>query len=80
MVASTVTLQDGAFEVELRQAGTGEHMLWLHGEAGPSWTAFHDTLAQRWHVLAPSHPGYGASTGGDKLDDITREKCGEDDA
>lgn len=70
MAASTVTLQDGAFEVELHQAGSGDHVLWLHGEAGPNWTAFQDTLAQGRHVLAPSHPGYGASTGGDKLDDI----------
>jgi pimeloyl-ACP methyl ester carboxylesterase len=71
METSTVTVQNGAFQVELRQAGTaGSNALWLHGEAGPSWTAFHDSLAQHRHVVAPSHPGYGASTGGDRLDDI----------
>ena len=70
MDTSTVAVQDGAFEVELRQAGSGQPVVWLHGEAGPSWNAFHDALAQHYHVLAPSHPGYGASTGGDKLDDI----------
>ena len=32
-------------------------VVWLHGEAGPSWNGFHDALARRWHVLAPSHPG-----------------------
>jgi pimeloyl-ACP methyl ester carboxylesterase len=70
METSTVDLLDGAFQVELRQAGAGPAVLWLHGEAGPSWTAFHDALARDWHVLAPSHPGYGASNGGDRLDDI----------
>ncbi len=60
----------GAFEVELRKEGTGTDVVWLHGEAGPDWTAFHDALAEQRHVLAPSHPGYGASTGSDKLEDI----------
>jgi pimeloyl-ACP methyl ester carboxylesterase len=70
MEMSRVAVQDGAFQVELRQAGAGLDVLWLHGEAGPIWNAFHDALAQHRHVLAPSHPGFGASTGGDKLDDI----------
>ncbi|HEX8967873.1 MAG TPA: alpha/beta fold hydrolase, partial [Chloroflexota bacterium] len=70
MEMSTVSVQDGAFQVEVRQAGAGGDVLWLHGESGPSWNAFQDVLARQWHVLAPSHPGYGASTGGDKLDDI----------
>jgi pimeloyl-ACP methyl ester carboxylesterase len=72
METSTVAILDGTFQIELRQAGpgTGSAVVWLHGEAGPGWTEFHDALARRWRVLAPSHPGYGASTGGDKLDDI----------
>ncbi len=70
MEVSTVTLQDGAFRVEVCQAGAGSDVLWLHGEGGPSWTVFQDVLAEQRHVVAPSHPGYGASTGGDKLDDI----------
>jgi pimeloyl-ACP methyl ester carboxylesterase len=72
METSTVAMLDGAFQIELREAGpgTGTPVVWLHGEAGPSWTEFHDALARHRHVLAPSHPGYGTSTGGDKLDDI----------
>jgi pimeloyl-ACP methyl ester carboxylesterase len=70
MDQSTVAVQDGAVQVELRQAGTGPDLVWLHGEGGPSWSTFHDALARQRHVLAPSHPGYGTSTGGDKLDDI----------
>jgi pimeloyl-ACP methyl ester carboxylesterase len=70
MELSKVGVQDGAFEVEVRQSGGGPDVLWLHGEAGPVWGDFHDALAQHRHVLAPTHPGYGASTGGDKLDNI----------
>ncbi len=70
METSTVAMLDGAFQIELREAGAGADVVWLHGEAGPNWTVFHDVLARQRRVLAPSHPGYGASSGGDKLDDI----------
>ena len=70
METSKLAIQDGVFEVELRQAGAGPDVVWLHGESGPSWNAFHDALAQQRHVLAPTHPGFGESTGGDKLDDV----------
>jgi pimeloyl-ACP methyl ester carboxylesterase len=70
METSRLDLGDGAFEVELRQAGSGPDLLWLHGEGGPSWTDYHDALARDRRVLAPSHPGFGASTGGDRLADI----------
>jgi pimeloyl-ACP methyl ester carboxylesterase len=70
MTTSTVAVQDGAFQVELREEGAGPDVVWLHGEGGPSWSPYHDALAQRRRVLAPTHPGYGASTGGDALDDI----------
>ncbi|HEY1297711.1 MAG TPA: alpha/beta fold hydrolase [Chloroflexota bacterium] len=70
MATSKIAIQDGAFEVELQEAGSGPDLVWLHGESGPSWTGFHDALAQQRRVLAPSHPGFGGSTGGDKLDDI----------
>ncbi len=70
MEMSKIGVQDGAFEIELRQAGAGRDVVWLHGEAGPVWNRFHDTLAGQRRVLAPSHPGYGASTGGERLDDI----------
>jgi pimeloyl-ACP methyl ester carboxylesterase len=70
MTTSTVAVQGGAFQVELRQEGAGPDVVWLHGEGGPSWSPYHDALAQQRRVLAPTHPGYGASTGGDALDDI----------
>jgi pimeloyl-ACP methyl ester carboxylesterase len=58
------------FEIELNEAGNGEPLLYLHGELGLRWTRFHDLLAQRRRVIAPAHPGFGASTGGDLLHDL----------
>ena len=56
--------------IEVKEAGQGEPLLFLHWEFGPRWTAFHDRLAERWHVIAPSHPGFGNSSGGEHLHDI----------
>jgi pimeloyl-ACP methyl ester carboxylesterase len=67
---SRLTVQDGAFDVEIRAAGSGPDLLWLHGESGPSWTAFHDALAHSHHVIVPSHPGFGASSGGDRVSEM----------
>ena len=65
-----VAVRDGAFEVEVWEAGDGEPALFLHGEGPPAWTPFHDALAERYRVIAPAHPGYGESTGNDQLQDL----------
>ena len=65
-----VAVRDGAFDVEVWEAGSGEPVLFLHGEGGPLWTPFHDVLAQHRRVIAPVHPGYGESTGSDQLQDL----------
>jgi pimeloyl-ACP methyl ester carboxylesterase len=57
-------------ETEVQEAGQGAPLLFLHWELGPRWSAFHDRLAERWRVIAPSHPGFGSSGGGDQLHDI----------
>jgi pimeloyl-ACP methyl ester carboxylesterase len=56
--------------IEVNEAGRGAPLLFLHWEFGPRWSAFHDRLAEQWRVVAPSHPGFGNSTGGDQLHDI----------
>ena len=70
MAMSTVGVLDGAFDVEVRRSGSGPGVLWLHGEAGPYWgdstTCSQDT-GMCWR---PPIRADGASTGGDKLDDI----------
>jgi pimeloyl-ACP methyl ester carboxylesterase len=63
-------VRDGAFSTEVWDAGSAEPVLFLHGEGRPTWTPFHDTLAREYHLIAPVHPGFGASTGGDKIQDL----------
>lgn len=46
--------------LHLLTGGTGAPMLVLHGVEGfEDWLPFHDALAERATVYAPSHPGYG---------------------
>ncbi|MDX2158419.1 MAG: alpha/beta hydrolase [Hyphomicrobiaceae bacterium] len=46
----------------LRRGGNGPPLLFLHGAGGFGiWGDFHDRLASRFDVLAPSHPGFDGS-------------------
>ena len=46
----------------VRRGGTGQPLLFLHGAGGlPGWQPFLATLADRYDVIAPDHPGYGQS-------------------
>jgi pimeloyl-ACP methyl ester carboxylesterase len=46
----------------LLKGGRGQPLLVLHPEFGAGlWGPYHDTLAARFHVLAPDHPGFGGS-------------------
>lgn len=65
-----ITLRHGMFEVEVCEAGRGEPLLYLHGEAGPRWSRFHDLLADEYTVIAPTIVGYGNSSGSEQLHDI----------
>jgi pimeloyl-ACP methyl ester carboxylesterase len=48
--------------LQLLEGGQGEPLLVLHRDIGnPGWLPFHEQLAERFTVLVPSHPGYGAS-------------------
>lgn len=47
-------------ELVLCKGGSGAPVLVLHGVEGfEGWLPFHDGLAERATVYAPSHPGYG---------------------
>ena len=70
MQSQQVAVRDGAFDIEVWEAGSGTPLLFLHGEGPPTWTPFHDALAERHRVIAPLHPGYGSSTGNDRLQDL----------
>jgi pimeloyl-ACP methyl ester carboxylesterase len=55
----------------LRRGGSGEPLLFLHGASGaPAIMPFMETLAQRFDVLVPEHPGYGLSDEPEWLDNI----------
>ncbi len=48
--------------VNVKVAGSGPPVVFLHGAGGLEWTEFLDTLATRHTVYAPEHPG---TTAGD---------------
>ena len=55
----------------LRRKGAGDPLLFLHGAGGiPAWLPFFDQLAERFDLLVPDHPSYGASPTPDWLDSV----------
>lgn len=63
MPFSTSTLKVAGLAIEVAQAGTGRPLLFLHSGPSPLWPdhACLDALATRFRVVAPWHPGFGAS-------------------
>jgi pimeloyl-ACP methyl ester carboxylesterase len=58
-------------EVEIFRGGTGPAVVLLHGSYGWwGWEPVHEQLAQRYTVIAPSHPGFGGSARNPRIDTI----------
>jgi pimeloyl-ACP methyl ester carboxylesterase len=58
-------------EIELVERGSGAPLLFLHGAQGvPPADNFLSRLAAKRRVIAPSHPGFGASSLPDWLDSV----------
>ena len=56
------TVKIGDIGVSLRRAGKGPPVLFLHGADGYSqWLPFFDAIAERYEIIVPEHPGFGAS-------------------
>jgi pimeloyl-ACP methyl ester carboxylesterase len=70
MAGSEKTLGVRGKSIQLYEGGDGPPLLWLHGAGTYWWLPAHDRLAARHRVLAPVHPGFGASTGVEEIDDI----------
>jgi pimeloyl-ACP methyl ester carboxylesterase len=57
------TIEVAGSHLQMLRGGAGEPLLVLHGAGGsPGWLPYHQELAQRFTVYAPSHPGYDQST------------------
>ena len=58
--------------VDLLREGRGAPLLFLHGAgAGGRWLPFQERLAARFDVLAPSHPGHGASPAAEWIEHVS---------
>jgi pimeloyl-ACP methyl ester carboxylesterase len=62
MAFSQRFIEIGGCRLNLRRGGSGEPLLYLHGANGvPAIAPFMETLAARFDVLIPEHPGFGES-------------------
>jgi len=67
---SSVELRDGLFKIRVLTAGDGDPLVFLHGGGGLFWDPFLDQLAASHRVIAPEHPGAGASQGLEHVEDL----------
>ena len=66
------TIEIKGCKLSLARGGKGVPLMYLHGPDGlGDWPAILDTLAQRFDVIVPDHPGFGASEAPAWIDDIS---------
>lgn len=70
MNKSSLAIRDGQFDIDILEDGDGPPLLYLHGIGGLEWDAFLERLASTHRVFAPRMPGFGDSTGSERLSDI----------
>jgi pimeloyl-ACP methyl ester carboxylesterase len=71
MAFSQSFIEVDSCKVNLRRGGSGQPLLFLHGANGaPVILPFMEKLAERFEVLVPEHPGFGASDEPDWLENI----------
>jgi pimeloyl-ACP methyl ester carboxylesterase len=57
----TVGVWNQQLKIQLRVAGSGPPLVYLHAAGGLVWDSFLDGLSARYTVYAPEHPGTSAS-------------------
>jgi len=66
------TIEINGCKLSLARGGKGVPLMYLHGPDGlADWPAILDTLADRFDVIVPDHPGFGASEAPAWIDDIS---------
>ena len=56
------TIEINGCKLSFARGGNGVPLMYLHGTDGlAEWPAILDTLAERFDVIVPDHPGFGAS-------------------
>ena len=66
----------GGSRVQLIKEGSGDPLLLLHGSGGsPGWLGYMQSLAERYTVYLPSHPGFGVSDRPDWLESMHDLAC-----
>jgi len=66
------TIEINGCKLSLRRGGTGEPLIYLHGTDGlAEWPSILDTLAERFDVIVPDHPGFGGSEVAAWIDDVS---------
>ena len=56
----------------LMHNGTGPPFVYLHSSLGEAsmWLPYYQTWSKQFHVIVPSHPGFGQSGGLDEIENI----------
>jgi pimeloyl-ACP methyl ester carboxylesterase len=66
------TIDVNGCKLSLRRGGKGVPLIYLHGTDGlAQWPAILDTLAERFDVIVPDHPGFGGSEVPGWIDDVS---------
>ena len=66
------TIDINGCKLSFARAGTGQPLLYLHGTDGlAEWPAILDALVERFDVIVPDNPGFGASEVPAWVDDVS---------
>jgi pimeloyl-ACP methyl ester carboxylesterase len=72
MVFVTESIAINGCALSYRRGGSGVPLIYLHGTDGlVEWPSILDALAERFEVIVPDHPGFGASPAPAFIDDIS---------